>query len=176
MYEIEAKNTSEFSAQDLDELRSMLLGVFGPRYDETAWEHCLGGIHFLLRYQGRLVSHGSLVPRRFVQAERELNGVYGESMATVKDLQGSGLGTVVAALATAHIRLHYEIGAFGASKYHFYERLGWRRWQGPTFVLTQDGRAPAAPDRGSVMALLPPDSTVDPAGDLATQWRSGDIW
>lgn len=176
MYKIDVRHTDELSPQEVDELRSMLVAVFGPRYDDTAWEHCLGGIHFLLRYQGRLVSHGSLVPRRFVQAGRELNGVYGESMATVKELQGSGLGTVVAALATAHIRLHYEIGAFGASKYHFYERLGWRRWQGPTFVLTEDGPRPAAPDRGSVMALLPAGSTVDLAADLATDWRSGDIW
>jgi aminoglycoside 2'-N-acetyltransferase I len=176
LYAVDVRNTDDFSPAELREIREMLEEVFGPRYDEQSWEHCLGGMHFLLRREGRLVAHGSLVPRRFVQGGRELNGVYGESMATVKDLQGSGLGTVVVALASAHVRLHYEIAAFGASKYHFYERLGWRRWQGPTFVLTEDGTRPASPERGSVMALIPADSAVDIGADLATSWRAGDIW
>lgn len=176
LFEMLVRSTDQLTQVELRELRSMLEETFGSRYDDVTWEHCLGGRHYLLRYQGRLVSHVSLVPRLFEQGDRSINGVYGESMATIPQLQGKGIGTIPAAVATADIRLNYELGAFSASKYHFYERLGWRKWAGQTFVLTKSGRRPAAPDRGAVMALLPEGTTIDPYLDLTTDWRAGDIW
>lgn len=97
-------------------------------------------------------------------------------MATVPEFQGKGVGSIVATMAVAAINLDYEIGAFGASRYRFYERMGGKRWLGPTFVRTREGRRPAEPDRGAVMVLLPEGSTVDINGDLTTDWRTGDIW
>jgi GNAT superfamily N-acetyltransferase len=176
VFETVIRPTERLTAAQLDELRHLLDETFGPRFDNVAWEHCLGGTHFMLRYHGRLVSHVSLVPRLFEQGGRRINGVYGESMVTVPDLQGKGIGTIIAAMASADVLLHYELGAFAASKYHFYERLGWRKWAGPTFVLTESGRHPAAPERGAVMALIPPGSAVDAAHDLTTDWRPGDVW
>lgn len=176
LFETLVKRTDQLTAGELRELRSILEETFGPRFDDVAWEHCLGGTHYFLRYQGELVSHVSFAPRLLWQDGRRLNGVYGESMVTVPRLQGRGIGTIVAAMATADVSLHYEIGAFASSKYRFYERLGWRKWEGPTFVLTESGRRPAAPDRGAVMALLPKGSAIDPRGDLTTDWREGDIW
>ena len=176
MFETLVRPTNQLTTTQLSELRHLLEQTFGPRYDEVAWQHCLGGTHFLLRYNGELVSHVSLVPRLFEQAGRRLNGVYGESMVTIPNLQGKGIGTIIAAMATADILLHYELGAFAASKYHFYERLGWRKWAGPTYVADESGRRPAAPDRGAVMALIPPGGGIDLSGDLTTDWRPGDIW
>jgi hypothetical protein len=171
-----ARYSAELTGAELDELREFLGGVFGPRYGDDAWQHCLGGTHFLLRYDDRLAAHMANVPRTFWQAERCLRGVYGESMATARHLQGRGLGTVVATLAAADAKLHYEIGALGASKYAFYERLGWRRWAGGTYVVDDGRRRPAAPATGSVLFLLPPGSEIDPSADLCTSWRPGDIW
>lgn len=176
MFEIEICRTEELSDKVRAELRSMLEHTFGPRYEDIAWHHCLGGTHFLLRYKGVLASHVSLVPRLLEQDGREYRGVYGESMATIPELQGKGIGSIVAAMATADILLHYEIGAFAASKYHFYERLGWRKWSGQTYVKSGTGKEPASPDRGAVMALLPEGSAIDPDGELVTDWREGDIW
>lgn len=176
MFEAYVRATHELSPGELDELRQMLERAFEGDYDATSWEHCLGGSHFMLRYKDELVSHAALVPRLLEQGDRRLRGVYGESMATVPELHGKGVGSVVAAMAVAAINLEYEIGAFGASRYHFYERMGARRWTGPTFVKTPDGRRPAAPARGAVMVLLSADSAVDIDGDLTTDWREGDIW
>ncbi|MEV7523853.1 GNAT family N-acetyltransferase [Streptomyces sp. NPDC091371] len=173
---LDVRHTDEMAAGELAELRDMLVDCFSPRYDESAWAHCLGGTHYLLRHRGQLVSHGALIPRHFEQAGRELRGLYGESMATVPNLRGRGLGSIVLAAATADILMHHEIGVFAASKYHFYERLGWLKWPGETYVVAADGRRPAAPARGAVMYRLPPGSTIDPAGDLAADWRAGDIW
>lgn len=172
---VEVRTTQELGEAGRAELRAMLELSF-PRYDGTSWDHCLGGVHYLVRYGGRLVCHGALVPRYFRQGSRTLNGVYGESMATVPDLRHRGLGSIVVAMATAEVRMHYDIGVFAASKYAFYERQGWQKWRGPTFVDDGPDTRPAAPDRGAVMFRLPENSTVSPDADLATDMRSGDIW
>ncbi|BBC38366.1 hypothetical protein SGFS_096600 [Streptomyces graminofaciens] len=173
---IETRTTEELGKGGRAELRTMLEGCFGERYGDTAWQHCLGGIHYLLRYRGELAAHGSLVPRWFKQGNVALRGMYGESMATVPHLRHRGLGSIVVAMATAEIRLHHEIGVFAASKYEFYERQGWQKWRGPTFVRTDEETLPAAPARGAVMFRLPVDSSVNPDADLTTDWRDGDIW
>ncbi|MFF7732353.1 MULTISPECIES: GNAT family N-acetyltransferase [unclassified Streptomyces] len=174
-FTVEVRRTEELGKTGRSELRAMLQESF-PRYSQTSWEHCLGGLHYLLRYRGELVCHGALVQRYFRQGTRELNGVYGESMATIPKLRHRGLGSVVVAMATAEIRLHYDIGVFAASKYAFYERQGWQKWRGPTFVDDGPVTRPKAPDRGAVMFRLPANSTIDPDADLTTDMRSGDIW
>ncbi|MBO1330799.1 GNAT family N-acetyltransferase [Streptomyces sp. VRA16 Mangrove soil] len=175
-FTVDVRRTDQLTPAELAELRAMLVECFGPRYDERSWQHCLGGLHYLLRYEDRLVSHGALVPRRFRQGGQDLDGVYGESMATLPALRHRGLGSVVVSMATAEIRLHHTIGVFAAGKYEFYERLGWRKWRGPTYVETAQGPRPAAPARGAVMFRLPQHSTIDPDADLTTDWRDGDIW
>lgn len=175
-FTVDVRRTEHLTRAERTELRDMLVTSFGERYDETSWQHCLGGIHYLLRQENQLVSHGALVPRRFRQGDRVVEGVYGESMATLPALRHHGLGSVVVAMATAEIRLHHPIGVFAAGRYEFYERLGWRKWRGPTFVSTAQGPRPAAPARGAVMFRLPLHSDLDPDADLTTDWRDGDIW
>lgn len=176
MFDAYVRATDDLAPEELLELREMLERAFDGDYDDSSWGHCLGGSHFMLRYRGELVSHAALVPRLLEQDGRALRGVYGESMATVPELQGKGVGSIVATMAVTAVNLDYEIGAFGASRYRFYERLGGQRWRGPTFVRTPEGRRPAVPDQGAVMVLLPEGSTVDIEGDLTTDWRPGDIW
>ncbi|MET7477439.1 GNAT family N-acetyltransferase [Streptomyces sp. NPDC005648] len=173
---VQVRHTEELSEKELHELRKMLVEVFGARYDDNAWDHCLGGIHYLLRYGDKLVAHGALVPRYMRQGDRVLRGMYGESMATLDDWCHRGFGSTIVAMATAEIRLNYDIGVFAASKYSFYERLGWDKWRGQTFVETEHGIEARGPDRGAVMFRLPRHSTVDPDGDLITNLRSGDPW
>jgi aminoglycoside 2'-N-acetyltransferase I len=174
---VRVRHTEQLSEEELDELKAMLKAVFGTeRYTDESWEHCLGGIHYLLRYGDRLVAHGALVPRYLRQGGRVLRGVYGESMATLNDWRNFGFGSAIVAMATAEIRRNYDIGVFAASRYGFYQRLGWDKWRGPTFVETEHGIEPKGPDRGAVMFRLPDHSTVDPDADLTTISRSGDDW
>jgi aminoglycoside 2'-N-acetyltransferase I len=174
---VRVRHTEQLGEEELGELKAMLTSVFGEeRYTEEAWEHCLGGVHYLLRYGDQLVAHGALVPRDLRQGGKVLHGVYGESMATLKDWRRRGFGSVIVAMATAEIRRNYDIGVFAASKYEFYQRLGWQKWRGPTFVETEHGIEAKGPERGAVMFRLPDNSDVDPDADLTTLSRSGDDW
>ncbi|MFC8671086.1 GNAT family N-acetyltransferase [Streptomyces griseorubiginosus] len=174
---VHVRHTEKLDEKELKELKGMLESVFGKeRYTQESWEHCLGGIHYLLRYGDKLVAHGALVPRYLRQGDMELRGVYGESMATLSDWRNLGFGTAIVALATAEIRRNYDIGVFAGSRYGFYRRLGWDKWRGPTFVETARGIELKGPDRGAVMFWLPDHSIVDPDADLTTISRSGDDW
>ncbi|MFI6940230.1 GNAT family N-acetyltransferase [Streptomyces sp. NPDC050418] len=175
--------TSTLSDEEREELLGMLREAFGPgrdgaphRYDETSWQHCQGGTHFLLRHEGRLASHAALVPRTVEQGGLQWRCAYGESMATLPDLRHLGLGTCLLALASQEVKNAYDIGAFGASKYGYYGRMGWERWPGRTFHLKDGKRAESCANGGDVMYLLPDHSAIDPNGELTIDWREGDIW
>ena len=48
----------------------------------------------------------------------------------------------------------YELGALGTGEIGFYERLGWRVWQGPTSVRTAVGERRTPDEDGGIMVLL----------------------
>ena len=74
------------------------------------------------------------------------------------------------------IRAEFQLGVLATGEFHFYERLGWERWLGPTFVI--DGqqllRSPDADD--AIMALRVGSGTLDLMLPIACESRPGDDW
>ena len=78
---------------------------------------------------------------------------------------------------TAFIRDRFELGALGTGRLHFYERLGWRTWTGPTSVRTPQGTQRTPDEDGYVMVLPTPSSPpLDLAARISCEWRPGDVW
>jgi hypothetical protein len=79
--------------------------------------------------------------------------------------------------ADAHITAEYEIGALGTGEQAFYERLGWERWQGPTFERTVDGdvRTPGEDD-GVMILRVATSPALTLRERLSCEWRPGDSW
>jgi aminoglycoside 2'-N-acetyltransferase I len=75
------------------------------------------------------------------------------------------------------IRGAYEVGGLGAGEpaATLYRSLGWRAWEGRTWVLGPEGLARTPKDDGGVY-VLPVTATLDLAGDLACDWRGGEVW
>jgi aminoglycoside 2'-N-acetyltransferase I len=77
----------------------------------------------------------------------------------------------------ALIRDGYELGVLGTGSHHFYERLGWRTWQGPAFVRTDGGERRTPDEEGFLLVLATPSSpALDPAAPISCDWRPGDAW
>jgi aminoglycoside 2'-N-acetyltransferase I len=57
----------------------------------------------------------------------------------------------------------------------FYEGRGWKLWQGPASVLTPDGLR-RTPDEDGAIFVLPGAVALDLAGEIACDWRDGDVW
>jgi aminoglycoside 2'-N-acetyltransferase I len=167
--------TVELTATELADIR-VLLDLAFEDFSDHDWAHALGGVHALAIEEGRVLAHGSLVPRRLLQGERSLRCGYVEAVAVRPDLQRRGLGSAVMAaledLAPAYDLLALSASARGAP---LYRARGWSLWRGPSHVLTLDGPAPTPDDDGSIY-VLPGASGVDLDGPIACDWRDGDVW
>ncbi len=141
-------------------------------------DHGLGGTHWLIEAEGRVLAHASVVARRIELDGRPLRTGYVEAVAVEPGRQGTGLGTQVMRRATDHIRAYFELGVLGTGEQHFYERLGWERWAGRSFVREVGGAvtAPAPADPWLMVLRTGPSAGLPLSGTLTCEWRPGDAW
>jgi aminoglycoside 2'-N-acetyltransferase I len=144
---------------------------------EDDWQHTIGGTHVLAEQDGRIVAHAAVVERTLYVAGRPLATGYVEGVATAPQRQGSGLGTAVMEEVGAIIRAGYELGGLGTGAHHFYERLGWITWRGPTAVRTATGLRRTPDEDGYILVLPTPTSPpLDLDATLSCTERAGDDW
>jgi aminoglycoside 2'-N-acetyltransferase I len=126
---------------------------------------------------GALVAHAAVVPRELHLDGLPVDTGYVEGVATAPDRQGEGFGTLAMREIDALIRRHHDLGALATSAQHFYERLGWERWRGPTSVRTPDGVVRTPDEDDGIMVLrFGPSAGVDLGAPLSCEARRGDDW
>ncbi len=170
-------------SDDLDEreragIRALLDAAFGGEFSDDDWAHALGGTHALLAADGTIVAHASVVPRVLDAGDRALRTGYVEAVAVLPARQGAGLGTTVMRALAPFIERDYDIGALSTGEWHFYERLGWERWHGPTWVRHADGRRERTPDDDDSLMILqtPASPALDTTCPMTCEGRAGDAW
>lgn len=147
------------------------------RFTDDDWEHALGGLHFILELDGELIAHASVVERGLEVDGRPFRTGYVEAVATAPGRQGMGFGSQLMSDVTEYVREGFELGALGTGRHSFYERLGWRRWIGPSSVRTTGGASPTPDDDGYIMVLpTRAGSPLDRAAAISCDWRPGDVW
>jgi aminoglycoside 2'-N-acetyltransferase I len=173
--------TDELDPAEAAAIRTMLITAFGDdpeeRLTDDDWEHALGGSHFVLDIEGKIVAHAAVVEREIRVGGRPLRTGYVEAVATASDRQGRGLGSIVMTAVGEHIREHFQLGVLGTGRQHFYERLGWRSWRGPSSVRWPGGLRTTPNDDGYLMVLdTPATPPLDLDAPIDCDWRSGDSW
>lgn len=173
--------TQELTAPEIAVIRELLVDAFGSdeeeRFTDEDWEHSIGGMHFLLELGGTIVAHASVVERELRVDGLPLRTGYVEAVATAPPHQGHGLGTRVMREVGSYIQDGFELGALGTGSHHFYERLGWQTWRGPSSVRTADGMQRTPDDDGYILVLPTPSSpTLDLTAPISCEWRPGDVW
>ncbi len=174
---VRVAHTSELAPEQLDELHRMLLDVFEGDFSEHDWEHALGGIHAIAEEGGELVGHASVVQRRLLHGERALRTGYVEALGVRHEARGRGHASALMEAIERVIRGAYELGALGATDaaIPLYVARGWRPWRGETFALTPGGRLRTTGDDDSLY-VLETTAALDRAGEIACDWRDGDVW
>ena len=162
-------------------MRDLLWAAFVDGDDggmtEEDWQHSLGGTHVIAEEEGRIVGHAAVVERTLHVGERPIRTGYVEAVATAPDRQGSGIGTRVMEAVGAVIRAGFELGGLGTGAHHFYERLGWITWPGPTAVRTAAGPRRTPDEDGYILILRTPTSpALDLQAMLSCDERPGDDW
>lgn len=174
---VERLRSSDLDAATTEQLRTLMSAAFEGAFDEHDWEHALGGAHLLLRLDGVVVAHAAVVPRAL-----DVDGIpyrtgYVEAVATLPSHQGQGHGTAVMRTASDLVRAEYELGALSTGSPAFYERLGWERWSGESWV-REGARLRRTPEEDDgILVLRTPTSTDLPlTGAIACESRPGDDW
>ena len=173
--------TDELTGRETKAIRDLLDAAFASdddeRFTEDDWQHALGGLHFFVELDGVIVAHAAVVERELHVGGRPLRTGYVEAVATAPGHQGTGLGTIVMGDVGAYIREHFELGALGTGSHHFYERLDWLTWRGPSSVRSPRGDVATPDEDGYILVLLTPSSPVlDLGAPISCEWRPGDVW
>jgi aminoglycoside 2'-N-acetyltransferase I len=175
--------TSALTASEREAIRTLMVEAFHDEsepeeaFSDDDWQHALGGTHVVLDVDGEILAHASVVERRLQVAGLGLRTGYVEAVATSPARQGEGFGTLVMEDVGAIIRAGFELGGLGTGAQHFYERLGWRVWPGPTLVRAPGGDRATPDDDGFVMVLRTPTTPpLDETSQISCEWRPGDVW
>jgi aminoglycoside 2'-N-acetyltransferase I len=173
--------SDELTPNELIALRRLLDDAFGSedpdRFSEDDWQHALGGVHFLLEVDGAFAAHASVVERELHVAGRPVRTGYVEAVATGRAHQRRGYGTAGMREVGRYIRDTFELGALGTGEHAFYERLGWQRWRGPSYVRAADGLQRTDAEDAYIMVLRTPASPALTLTDsISCDWRPGDVW
>lgn len=174
--------TGEMSGRQLSEIRTLLDAAFAAdpdgEFGDDDWDHTVGGWHVLVRDDDLLVAHAAVVPRVIDVGDVSFRAGYVEGVATLPDRHAEGLGTRAMRPVNEHIRNRDELGVLGTGAHHFYERLGWERWRGPSFVRRSGGGLDrtADDDDGLMILRTGPSATVDLAAPITCEDRRGDCW
>jgi aminoglycoside 2'-N-acetyltransferase I len=175
-------HTCDLDAETREGARRMVTDAFDDGdFSDADWEHSLGGMHALVCHHGALIAHGSVVQRRLVHNGHALRCGYLEAVAVRHDWRGLGLAMVVMDALEQVVRGAYHLGALSSSPEgrHMYTSRGWLPWRGTTSVLAPTGTVRTPDDDDSLFVLpvaVAADVDLDVTGDIACDWRDGDVW
>lgn len=174
---VEVFTTQEAPPGRLREIRRLLDDAFGRDFSDDDWGHTVGGRHVVVVEDGEVVSHAAAVARVLEVEGRSFATGYVEGVATARERQGEGLGSLAMAEIGNIVRGNFEMGGLSTDRHDFYGRLGWDRWRGPTFarhgadaVRTEDE------DDGVMVLRFGPSSDVDLTAPISCESRPGDDW
>lgn len=169
--------TADASADLLAEVRGLMDDAFAGDFSDQDWQQTIGGWHVVVTEADRVLSHAAVVPRVLEVAGRPFATGYVEGVATVPRRQGEGLGALAMAEATSYVHAVFELGALSTGSHAFYERLGWERWRGPTYVRDAGRLVRSADDDDGVMVLrFGPSADIDLSAAISCEARPGDDW
>lgn len=146
-------------------------------FDDFDAAHSFGDLHALVRDGGEVVAHASVVPRTLLIGSEAWAAGYVEGVAVAPARQRRRLGTAVMTALQGCFPGRYQVAMLGTGEHAFYERLGWERWRGPSYVI-RDGLPVRTPedDDGLMVLRLPESLGIDLTAAVACEDRPGDAW
>ena len=174
------RHSHELSGDDRDALQCFLHQAFAGDFDDSDFDHCLGGVHVFAEDDRGIVGHASVVQRSLIAGDTVLRTGYVEAVAVGQRMRRRGVGDAIMTRVDDIVVRAYALGALSASDdgRPLYLRRGWESWNGALGVLTVDGlQASPDDDQHSALILRTPSSVdLDTAQRLICDWRDGSDW
>ncbi|MET0727181.1 MAG: GNAT family N-acetyltransferase [Acidimicrobiales bacterium] len=176
MLELHVVRSEDIPPARLAEVRTLLLEAFGGDFTADDWDHTVGGWHVIALDEGP-VAHACAVERAIEVGGRVLRTGYVEGVATAPRRQRTGLGTAVMRRLDQLIDASFDLGALSTGSHPFYERLGWERWQGPSYVRHgHEVVRTLGEDDGIMVRRGRTTADLDPTLPIVCPTRPGDDW
>ncbi len=171
-------HTASLGDGELRTGRALLDEAFDGDFTDDDFDHALGGMHALVSVGGEVVAHGSVVTRRLLHRGRALRTGYVEAVAVRPHHRGAGHGGSVMAALEEVLTRAYVLGALSASDMAagFYGARSWQLWTGTLSVIPPYGGIRRTIDHECSVYVLPVAQERPSDGDLACEWRNGDVW
>ncbi len=177
MTEVQVFRTEDAPDTLLEDARAVVVAAFDGGFSEDDWDHALGGWHAVVIDAHRVVAHASVILRDLTIGDRKLAAGYVEGVGTESAARGECHGTRAMSEIAKIIRRDFELGALSTEAHQFYERLGWERWRGPTFVRSATGLTRTEDEDEGIMVLrFGPSASIDLTASISCEERSGDDW
>ena len=149
----------------------------GGVFSAEDYEHAFGGVHFILEEDGEILSHASVVARELHTGTHALDTGYVEGVATWPVYQRRGYASTLMRAVGDHLDERYDLGGLSIGVEGFYERFGWRYWEGLTYCRADDGLVRTEDGDGVVMVRPTPRTPdLDLTAPISCNLRSGDVW
>jgi aminoglycoside 2'-N-acetyltransferase I len=175
---VEVVTTAALAPEIERDIRALLDAAFAGEFTPEDWAHALGGWHALVRDGDTVVAHAAVVPRALEVSGAPFAAGYVEGVATAPHRQDEGFGSRAMRALEPVLRREFAFGALSTGEHGFYERLGWERWRGPTFVRQPTGDVVRTEDEddGIMVLRYGPSAEVDLEASLTCPARDGDDW
>jgi aminoglycoside 2'-N-acetyltransferase I len=130
------RRSASLTALELAKLRALLDVAYDGDFGDDDWLHALGGQHVLAFDGNELIAHASVVERGLLHQERRWKTGYVEALAVAPARRRAGLGSKVMEQVELMLQNEFELGALSTTDLALplYERRGWQRWRGTTWV------------------------------------------
>ena len=172
-------STSDLRPKEISAIRDLLDAAFANAdgFGDQDWSHALGGSHFVLDEDGRIVAHAAIVERELETSGLRIKTGYVEAVATLPSRQGRGHGSRVMGAVEEHVDREFRLGALSSAGTTLYARRGWLPWLGETFVRNDAGPVRTPDDDDALYVRLTPSSPeLDTSAPISCEWRPGDPW
>ena len=178
MADVRVIETAQLTDADRAAIRQLLDEAFDGDFSDDDWAHALGGWHAVIAAEGAgaVLAHASVVERRIAVGARVFRAGYVEAVAVAPAHQRLGLGSAVMTALAEVIDARFELGVLSSGEWGFYERLGWERWRGPTYVRTTTGEQVRTEDDDDGVMVLRTGPSAEHGSDSCCredrrEWR-----
>jgi aminoglycoside 2'-N-acetyltransferase I len=170
------KEVIDVDSKTASSIRLLLELAYDGDFSSEDWEHTLGGQYFLGLRDDIIIAHGSVVSRKMFIDGRALTAGYVEAVAVLPAYWRQGFGTQLMTQITQFCYDNYELSMLSTDEKHFYKKLGWRQFQGESFVRNGESEFRTIEEDDGLMFLPGKNCGTNEIRRAICEPRSGDDW